>query len=1525
MADGDMPPSSAPLTANTGTTTGQSASSNPKSSPPSTRSSANRPSRSAEYVFPLRSTFDNSSNGLIRNTSLPSIQAALDSVSPERGSTLPRVHHPTTTRFTTAIDPDTLAVNVRTSKDNLVSCADEPIHIPGAVQSYGALLAIEQGSYRVVQASENCAAVLGLSPAALFDMSSFVDCLNKEDTKQFRRQIRVVENAEPGLAVEVFIVRIQGAVPVGSSEGGVEGRGLDVEGKNENTQTKCSVSGVTQAPSRQSSDASMFGGDDEGGFRHTNGEKVLPYAPRSDSMESHDKSGMMPPPADGSDIRSDSESGSLSSFSTTNSPTNPSPLSDLRSVSKLMRRRLSTSRQNGRKLHCAAHKPPPSTTLAKFVPSETGTEATVTIPTNLAPLLILEFEPIVAIERKTIASSSSRSRSLPSFNGETIPVPDRPTPIRRSTSRTSTDRRTLSSEDNSSDTGKSSGSNDNGSPTGSPHGSGNGSKSSSPSSQTSAPPLETSKGLDGLFASLSVNESRKSHLTDISEDPRQTRHDIDEDEIIKSFTPKHIPLRLPTASTTVFSNSMDMFNLLNQITNQLDAQQDLQSLSECVVGIVKQVTGFHRVMMYQFDEEWNGNVVAEIVDPRYSRQIYRGLHFPASDIPPQAREMYRLSKVRMLSDRDSRTARMVCRSEEEKYRAVDMTFAYLRAMSPIHLVYLKNMGVRSSLSISVLHSPHVGTTAAGSGSGSGTGTGTGMGTGATTTTTNTPAGTLGRPRAPSNAGGGVSAAAVASGLGADPVATSGTQASGAQLWGLISCHGYTPHLTPFPLRNFLRLLGDVVGRGIERLLYKDKTEKRRSVMQRAGDMGRIGEWVLKGGDEVVSLVNADFALLSIMDESKILGETSTAESREILAMLHYLRSKGWTSIVQTRQVEVDFEDFKRWWNEDDVGSDEGISGDGSGGEENSKRPPKRLRGIAGVLYIPLSVGGKDFLAFFRREEVVKRSWAGNPHTAHPSPQRSYALLTPRASFGVWQENIRGKSTPWTEDEVEISLVLQLVYWKFIGVWREKETLAKLRAEERRKGRVSAGSDEIAAVLAGVGGDNEDVIGEGKRKGVSLANVSDEVRTPLNAIISYLETAMNQTLDSDLRAYLARSHQASKSLVYMINDLLDLTKVEAGKMLTRRDPFDVRNALNDAVKMFVVDAEKKGVEFGVFFEVVKEGGEMEGTEIPKSVLGDVGRFKQIIINLCNNALKFTDTGHVHVSSKVASRRDSTVIIEVMIEDTGAGIPEEKLNVIFEDLEQLQRSGPRDAGTGLGLAVVARIIHNMEGQLRVESREGHGSKFTFSIPFELAEDGYDSPNVYASNNALLVDSSASRRGSDVQAEASTLGAVQKQLAPREVKDVLNVLVAEDDLMNQKIMQKRLAKDGHKVTIANNGKECFDHFVAQQGYFDVILMDLQMPLCDGPTATEQIRAHELAQLQADPPKLYHPIPIIACSANAYSEDRSNCRRVGMQGFMSKPINFGMLKEMLAAIGRGDRCGALTGEDEVTTLMEDGWFKKG
>ncbi|KAB3527130.1 histidine kinase N-terminal 7TM domain-containing protein [Alkaliphilus serpentinus] len=363
----------------------------------------------------------------------------------------------------------------------------------------------------------------------------------------------------------------------------------------------------------------------------------------------------------------------------------------------------------------------------------------------------------------------------------------------------------------------------------------------------------------------------------------------------------------------------------------------------------------------------------------------------------------------------------------------------------------------------------------------------------------------------------------------------------------------------------------------------------------------------------------------------------------------------------------------------------------------------------------------------------------------------------------------------------------------------------------------------------------------------LANISHEIRTPLNGIMGFTEILAGTNLNQEQTEYLKEIKNASHTLYHLVNEVLDFSKIEAGKMELEKIDFSLSELVLSAVSLVKHDVKKKGVHLSSNIEV----------GICDNVKGDFIRLKQVLNNLVGNAVKFTEKGEVHLAVIKLQENDKDISLRFEVADTGVGISADAQKKLFEVFTQADNSTTRKyGGTGLGLSIAKRIIELMGGKIFVESEEGKGSRFSFEVELERSQ-------------------------KDTIATRESVDCIEEEIAAAANR---RILLVEDIESNRKLASIILNRLGYTCDIAVNGKEAVE--ACSQRKFDLILMDCQMPVMDGYSATGCIRSQA---------SLNNNTPIVAMTANALVGDREKCLAVGMDDFITKPINKDQLKSVI------------------------------
>lgn len=367
------------------------------------------------------------------------------------------------------------------------------------------------------------------------------------------------------------------------------------------------------------------------------------------------------------------------------------------------------------------------------------------------------------------------------------------------------------------------------------------------------------------------------------------------------------------------------------------------------------------------------------------------------------------------------------------------------------------------------------------------------------------------------------------------------------------------------------------------------------------------------------------------------------------------------------------------------------------------------------------------------------------------------------------------------------------------------------------------------------------------KSMFLANMSHEIRTPLNGILGLTQIMMSDTVNADHRTYLEMIHESGKNLSKLINDILDLGKIESGKLELDDSPFDFRKVIHSEIERHRILAEGKGLT--LHCQVARA--------IPKIVLGDQVRISQIISNIVGNSVKFTDEGGITVTFSLKENKGERVVVEGVIKDTGIGIPDDSHERIFQTFSQADNSVTRKyGGTGLGLSIVKSLVELMNGRISFESPADHesnrGSVFRFTFDLKVPAEA-------------VAEAPAAKQGG-------------------RLTRAVRVLIVDDNAVNLLVARKMSEQFGAHVTTVDNGLAAID--VTKTKEFDIVLMDIQMPDFDGLQTTRQLR------------KLHFTKPIVALSASAYKEDIQRSLLSGMNGHLQKPFTASELFRVISSV---------------------------
>ncbi len=760
----------------------------------------------------------------------------------------------------------------------------------------------------------------------------------------------------------------------------------------------------------------------------------------------------------------------------------------------------------------------------------------------------------------------------------------------------------------------------------------------------------------------------------------------------------------------------------------------LMDLAQTLAREVKAMTGFDRVMIYRFNADNSGVVIAE--EKQRHLKSYKGLHYMATDIPTPARKLFCRKWVRFIPDVNYTPIPLIPTNHPLTNTPVDISNSELRGVSHYHIEYLQNMEVGGSMSISLLDNK--------------------------------------------------------------------------RLWGLIACHHSSPKLLDDETRKVCEFLGPFAS--IE-LVHQQERELQVYRTQMKGIQDELQQTLLQefnsmeqalsqNTNQLLDLFHAQGAAFLLDGQMRLVGQTPS--DTQVQELVTWLMQHKREQVFATDSISRIYPEAKAFKNQ-----------------------------ASGILAISISVNRpkqKSYhILWFRPEQIQTVNWVGNPEDTVTINEVGEMELCPRKSFEMWKETVRETSLPWEVAELEGATEM-----------RNKLMLVVLEFSQQAL--------EEAAEQAAIAN---------RAKSQFLAHMSHELRTPLNAILGFTHLIKrSDKIPSEFEADLDIISSSGEQLLTLINDVLEMSKIEAGQLELTKNSFDLRTLISSITDMVALQALEKGIDLKT---------EMH-TSVPRYVYGGESKLRQILLNLLSNAIKFTTAGGVTLRLKALPGRqcsinspdsrerspsvstdDSNPIItlHVEVEDTGCGIAQFDTEAVFEAFRQIQQDRYAQ-GTGLGLSISRQFARLMGGDITVRSTLNQGSTFICEVLLSLAS----SVNIMATETTRTV-----------------IGLEPGQPTYR-------ILVVEDLIKNSQLLVRLLESVGFEVCAAENGNEAIALW--SEWHPHLILMDIQMPVMDGYEATRQIRRRSAGK----------DVVIIALTAYAFEKDYITSIQAGCDDHMTKPF---------------------------------------
>lgn len=797
-------------------------------------------------------------------------------------------------------------------------------------------------------------------------------------------------------------------------------------------------------------------------------------------------------------------------------------------------------------------------------------------------------------------------------------------------------------------------------------------------------------------------------------------------------------LELEPVRSLKSSNLIQSYHRLQAVIANFRNATNLKNLAQTLAREVKAMTGFDRVIIYRFQADDSGVVIAE--EKQSHLESYLGLHYLGIDIPAPARKLFCRKWVRFIPDINYIPVFLIPTNHPLMDTPLDLSNSVLRGVSHFHIEYLQNMGVAGSMTISLINDKG--------------------------------------------------------------------------LWGLIACHHYSPKLVDYETRKACEFLGQFASIELvhqqERELdvYRTQVKAIQDALQQTllQESNLIEQVLIRNTSQLLDLVHAQGAAILLDGHLTLVGQTPSATQVQELV----------TWLVQHNQERVFATDsFSRLY-------------------PDAKAFKDQASGILAISILFNHVKQKSYhIIWFRPEQIQTVNWAGNPQDALTINEIGEMQLCPRKSFEMWKETVRETSLPWEIAELEAATEMRNTL--MLAVLEFSQIALEQAAEQ-------------AAIAS-------------RAKSQFLAKMSHELRTPLNAILGFTQL-MNRSekIPSEFQEDLGIISLSGKHLLTLINDVLEMSKIEADQLQLTENSFDLHQLIHSIRDMVVLKALEKGI------DLITE----QHPSVPRYVYGDESKLLQILLNLLSNAIKFTTTGSVTLRFRAFTGRvgnvysldsistnDSKIIItlHLEVEDTGCGIAQSDIETVFEAFTQTE-PGRHIQGTGLGLSISRQFARLMGGDITARSTLNQKSTFICDVLLSLVS----SVDIIAPETTRTV-----------------IGLEPGQPTYR-------ILVAEDLRENRLLLVKLLELVGFEVCAVENGNEAIALW--SEWHPHLILMDIQMPVMDGYETTRQIRGREAGK----------DVVIIAVTAYAFEEDYTASIQAGCNDHITKPFIEAILFDKIA-----------------------------